>query len=100
MDRELTRQLNISFPRENDRKKVCKSTMKKILNDTFNYGYLSALDDVFAILREEGLIEKDLILGELHLLTHKKLKEIPADYKARTMENIEWIIDFTSKKTP
>ena len=83
------------YPHENIRRKVGRKKIFKIIEDSTNYGYLDAFDDIIEKIKDPELVNKDEILGELHLLAKARLDSMPLrNYKQLSMRSLEWIIDF------
>jgi len=93
MDEFLKSELDAQFQKRYAvKRKYSYADMAKVVTSVSNYGYLSALDDVFELFKDQTL-DKDLLLGEVHLLAKKRLEGIPGE-RAKAMD-LNWIIDYS-----
>jgi len=99
MDKLLRDEINKTYPNVNSSYRLNKKKISEIAEGVHIYSWFAALDEVIEILRENKSATRDEIIGFIHLLAQEKLGTIKgiSYYKAKSMENLNWLINFTEE---
>ena len=99
MDKHTKDKIFQAFPRENTAYKINRNKMSMIMEDCWQRAYFSAFDDVISAIKDPELTDKDLLLGELHLLIMEKLRTVKGTnaYICASLGNLDWLISYTAK---